>query len=100
MDNFGAVSEVTAAEMAKGAANRAKSDIAISVTGIAGPDGGTDEKPVGLVYIGMYILGEVKVYKLDAWGSRDNIRRRSVTHALDMLRRELQNREIIKYNNK
>ncbi len=100
LDNFGAVSEETAAEMAKGAANRAKTDIAISVTGIAGPDGGTDEKPVGLVYIGMYILGEVKVYKLDAWGSRDNIRRRSVTHALDMLRRELQNREIIKYNNK
>ena len=90
LDSYGAVSEKTAAEMAKGAANKANADVAISVTGIAGPDGASDEKPVGLVYIGLYILGETKVFKLDSWGSRDNIRRRSVTHALDMLRRELQ----------
>lgn len=90
LSKYGAVSEEVAKQMAKGAADRAKSDVALSITGIAGPDGGTDEKPVGLVYIGLYLLGEVKVMKMDSWGSRDNVRRRSVSQALDMLRRELQ----------
>ena len=90
LSNYGAVSEEVAKQMAKGAADRAKSDVALSITGIAGPDGGTDEKPVGLVYIGLYLLGEVKVMKMDSWGSRDNVRRRAVSQALDMLRRELQ----------
>ncbi|WP_352407741.1 competence/damage-inducible protein A [Acetoanaerobium noterae] len=90
LSKYGAVSEEVAKQMAKGAADRAKSDIALSITGIAGPDGGTDEKPVGLVYIGLYLLGEVKVMKMDSWGSRDNVRRRAVSQALDMLRRELQ----------
>lgn len=92
LSKYGAVSEEVAKQMAKGAADRAKSDIALSITGIAGPDGGTDEKPVGLVYLGLYLLGEVKVMKMDSWGSRDNVRRRSVSQALDMLRRELQMR--------
>ena len=92
LSNYGAVSEEVAKQMAKGAADRAKSDVALSITGIAGPDGGTDEKPVGLVYIGLYLLGEVKVMKMDSWGSRDNVRRRAVSQALDMLRRELQMR--------
>ena len=90
LSKYGAVSEEVAKQMAKGAADRAKSDVALSITGIAGPDGGTDEKPVGLVYIGLYLLGEVKVMKMDSWGSRDNVRRRAVSQALDMLRRELQ----------
>lgn len=92
LSNYGAVSEEVAKQMAKGAADRAKSDVALSITGIAGPDGGTNEKPVGLVYIGLYLLGEVKVMKMDSWGSRDNVRRRAVSQALDMLRRELQMR--------
>ena len=92
LSKYGAVSEEVAKQMAKGAADRAKSDVALSITGIAGPDGGTDEKPVGLVYIGLYLFGEVKVMKMDSWGSRDNVRRRSVSQALDMLRRELQMR--------
>ena len=92
LSKYGAVSEEVAKQMAKGAADRAKSDVALSITGIAGPDGGTDEKPVGLDYIGLYLLGEVKVMKMDSWGSRDNVRRRSVSQALDMLRRELQMR--------
>lgn len=92
LSKYGAVSEEVAKQMAKNAADRAKSDVALSITGIAGPDGGTDEKPVGLVYIGLYLLGEVKVMKMDSWGSRDNVRRRSVSQALDMLRRELQMR--------
>ena len=90
LSKYGAVSEEVAKQMAKGAADRAKSDVALSITGIAGPDGGTNEKPVGLVYIGLYLLGEVKVMKMDSWGSRDNVRRRAVSQALDMLRRELQ----------
>ena len=92
LSKYGAVSEEVAKQMAKGAADRAKSDVALSITGIAGPDGGTNEKPVGLVYIGLYLLGEVKVMKMDSWGSRDNVRRRAVSQALDMLRRELQMR--------
>lgn len=92
LSKYGAVSEEVAKQMAKGAADRAKSDVALSITGIAGPDGGTDKKPVGLVYIGLYLLGEVKVMKMDSWGSRDNVRRRAVSQALDMLRRELQMR--------
>jgi len=92
LSKYGAVSEEVAKQMAKGATDRAKSDVALSITGIAGPDGGTDEKPVGLVYIGLDLLGEVKVMKMDSWGSRDNVRRRAVSQALDMLRRELQMR--------
>ena len=92
LSKYGAVSEEVAKQMAKGAADRAKSDVALSITGIAGPDGGTDEKPVGLIYIGLYLLGEVKVMKMESWGSRDNVRRRAVSQALDMLRRELQMR--------
>ena len=51
--NQGAVSAETAKEMATGALNNSQADIALSVTGIAGPDGGTTEKPVGLVYFGL-----------------------------------------------
>lgn len=58
LENFGAVSEETAIEMATGVAKAADSDIGISTTGIAGPDGGSVEKPVGLVYIGLYIKGK------------------------------------------
>ena len=61
LDKYGAVSSKTASEMAKGAALLMKSDVAVAVTGIAGPDGGTEEKPVGLVYIGCSVKGEVTV---------------------------------------
>jgi len=89
LEKFGAVSEQTACEMAQGIARNAGTDIGLSVTGIAGPDGGTDQKPVGLVYVGLYIKGEVKVKKLSLWGNRQNIRNRTVLQALDWLRREL-----------
>lgn len=85
----GAVSENCAAEMAKGAAKAAGARAAISVTGIAGPDGGTEEKPVGLVYIGCCIDGKVWVESYHMNGDRQKVREISVKKALDMLRRHL-----------
>ena len=76
----GAVSRQTAKQMAKGAA------AAISVTGIAGPDGGTKEKPVGLVYIGCYVQGKVTVKECHFSGSRSEIRQATVESALILLR--------------
>ena len=85
----GAVSDACAAEMAKGAAKTAGARAAISVTGIAGPDGGTEEKPVGLVYIGCCIDGKVWVESYHMNGDRQKVREISVKKALDMLRRHL-----------
>src|SRR5688572_5670897 len=82
LHDFGAVSEQTAKEMAHGAASAAKTHIAVSITGVAGPDGGTDEKPVGLVYIGICErMGEPKAYKHFFKGDRNSIRRQSVEAA-------------------
>ena len=82
----GAVSRQTAKQMAKGAAKAAKADAAISVTGIAGPDGGTIEKPVGLVYIGCFMQGKVTVKECHFSGSRSEIRQATVESALILLR--------------
>ena len=84
---YGAVSEQTAKEMATGAVIASDSDIGLSVTGIAGPDGGTDEKPVGLVYIGCYVKDSVKVKECHFNGNREKIREQTVVEALDLLRR-------------
>lgn len=89
LDNFGAVSEETAKEMAEGIAKTSATNIGLSTTGIAGPSGGTPEKPVGLVYVGLCINGETKVRKFNFPGDRDRIRRRTTISALDWLRREL-----------
>jgi nicotinamide-nucleotide amidase len=88
----GAVSEPVAKAMAEGARKLAGSDYALSVTGVAGPDGGTEEKPVGLVYVGLADEGEATVKKLDlsAWRrSREAIRERTANRAFDLLRRRL-----------
>jgi nicotinamide-nucleotide amidase len=90
LEKFGAVSQETAEEMAKGVAILAGTNIGISTTGIAGPDGGTLEKPVGLVHVGIYINGIVKTQKLQLSGNRDKIRNRVVREALDLLRLGLQ----------
>lgn len=78
LDKYGAVSEETAREMVLGL----KSDIALSTTGIAGPDGGTSEKPVGLVFIGIRVKEKVYVLKNIFRGDRAKIRRKAVSQAL------------------
>ena len=77
LDNYGAVSEETAHEMVTGAAKAAQSDCAIAVTGIAGPDGGTEDKPVGTVYAGYIYKGNVSVVRYNFDGSRYEIRRQT-----------------------
>lgn len=89
LDSFGAVSTETAIEMAKGVAMNLKTNVGLSTTGIAGPGGGTTEKPVGLVYIGLYINGKTKVKKLNLAGSREKIRVKATKEALNFLRLEL-----------
>lgn len=89
LEKFGAVSPEVAGEMAAGIAKTANSSIGISTTGIAGPTGATEDKPVGLVYIGLCINGIIKTKRLNLWGNRQNIRERTVIQALDWLRREL-----------
>lgn len=91
LGEHGAVSAETACEMAEGIAKTAGTAIGISTTGIAGPDGGTLDKPVGLVYIGLYINGKVYHKKVNFTGTREMIRTRAVVAALDFLRRELLN---------
>lgn len=86
----GAVSPETAAAMAAGAARRAGVDAAVSITGIAGPGGGSAEKPVGLVYLGIARRGqgarsERRVFP----GDRDGIRRAALIRALEMLKDEV-----------
>ncbi len=83
---YGAVSDVVAKEMAKGAAIFTKADVTVSVTGLAGPDGGTKEKPVGLVYIACNVKGNVEVKEYHFSGSREKIRQYSVASALTLLR--------------
>ena len=84
LDKFGAVSKETATEMCLGCARAANADIGLSTTGIAGPDGGTAEKPVGLVYIGCSLHGNVIVERHMFKGSREKIRKDTVDAALDL----------------
>lgn len=83
----GAVSRETAAEMAAGALARSKADIAVAVTGVAGPDGGTAEKPVGLVHFACARRGGTVSHVERRFGAlpRDEIRAGSVVQALQML---------------
>ena len=89
LDKFGAVSHECAEEMAFGIAKNANTRIGISTTGIAGPLGGTEDKPVGLVYVGLCIDGVTKVKKFNFKADRQGVRKRTVIKALDWLRREL-----------
>ena len=89
LDKFGAVSEQTAYEMAKGIVKRCNTDVGLSVTGIAGPTGGTEEKTVGLVYIGCNVKGKIVVEKFQFGGNRAKVRENSVIQAINLLRKEI-----------
>ncbi|UCI17440.1 CinA family protein [Mesorhizobium sp. B2-1-8] len=86
LDAHGAVSRETAIEMAKGALTRSRAGLTLAVTGIAGPGGGSAEKPVGLVWFGVAVNGQpvTAEYKLFADNGRDFIRRQTVDHALKL----------------
>ncbi len=89
LDQHGAVSAETAEAMARGIRERAGTDYGISVTGIAGPDGGSEEKPVGLVFLGCADETGVKTLRMMMPGDRFLIRWRSSQAALDLLRRRM-----------
>jgi nicotinamide-nucleotide amidase len=90
LDRCGAVSPETAEAMAVGARERAGATFAVSITGVAGPDGGTEEKPVGLVYLGIAGPEGTAVTHRRFIGDRERIRVFTTQAALDLLRRRLQ----------
>ncbi len=85
LETFGAVSLETAREMAEGALKNSHADIAVSVTGIAGPHGGTKDKPVGLVFIGVSFQGQTDAFECHFKGSREEIREQTATSALHVI---------------
>jgi len=89
IDRVGAVSEEVAREMASGARRLMHSNIGVGITGIAGPDGGTPDKPVGLVWIVVDVDGNSASYGGRFIGDRAEIRFRATQAALNMIRREL-----------
>jgi nicotinamide-nucleotide amidase len=86
---YGVVSSQTAEAMAEGAAFTAMADAALSVTGVAGPDGGTEECPVGLVYIGCYLKGSTVTERYMFPGDRMTVRKAATEAALRLLLRRL-----------
>ncbi len=89
LEKHGAVSPETALEMAIGARKVSGSDIAVSVTGIAGPGGGTEEKPVGLVYIAIADKDGAEHRKLNLDGSRDEIRKKTCDCVFQLIKEKL-----------
>ena len=89
LESDGAVSEVVARRMASGVRARTGASVGLAITGIAGPDGGTAEKPVGTVWIALDLEGEVTARRLQLIGDREEIRRRSTQALLETLRRAL-----------
>lgn len=85
LDNPGAVSQPTARAMAEGARRTLGTDLAVATTGIAGPNGGTARKPVGLVYIALASAGNVAVEEHQFRGGREDVIEASATRALELL---------------
>lgn len=87
--DFGAVSEPVARAMAEGALNNSRAQISVSVTGVAGPGGGTPMKPVGLVHFGAARRGRSIIHEVQRFGDigREQIRLKSVEFALELLKR-------------
>ena len=89
LERYGSVSSEVAAAMARGIRQAAKTDLGLSVTGIAGPDGGTEQKPVGLVYTALASAQGVKTNEHRFLGNREHVRMKASQMALDMVRRHL-----------
>ena len=89
LDQYSAVSSQCAEEMAIGAAKAAGADVAVVTTGIAGPEGGTEENPVGTVYIGVYYQGKTTVKRYSFGTNRQMVRDAACVRALDMVRRAI-----------
>ena len=89
LEKYGAVSEECATYLAEGVMRQTGADIGVSITGIAGPSGGTPEKPVGKVFVGLAAADYTKVEELQFGGDRGCNRERSATMALDIIRRYL-----------
>ena len=89
LQQFGAVSSQTVAEMANGALQKAQADYALSVSGIAGPTGGTKDKPVGTVWFGLAIQNQTWTQCQMFSGNRDEIRQQAVQFALQFLQQHL-----------
>ncbi|MAQ71438.1 MAG: damage-inducible protein CinA [Alphaproteobacteria bacterium] len=91
LESFGAVSEETAVEMALGALKNSDASIALSVTGVAGPGGGSKQKPVGIVYFGLAgkNFEEVKTFQKHFSGDRNEIRSQATRFALLLLQNEV-----------
>lgn len=85
LEKFGAVSEIVALEMLRGVAQRLKVDVAASITGIAGPTGGTADKPVGSVWFGIKGPGFERAEKKVFQGSRVEIQQQSAAYAIELL---------------
>ena len=86
LETFGAVSRETAQEMAEGGVKMSGSDICVAITGLAGPGGGTDKKPVGLVFMACCLKGRTEIREYHFKGNRDKIREQSMMKALDLVR--------------
>ncbi len=86
LNRYGAVSKQVAEEMVKGVYLQNKADVIVSITGIAGPEGGSKDKPVGLVYIACFVCGKVTVKEYHFSGNRNKIRETTVANALTLMR--------------
>ncbi|MBQ3181539.1 MAG: nicotinamide-nucleotide amidohydrolase family protein [Clostridia bacterium] len=90
LKTYGAVSEQTARAMAEGVCKRTGARLGLSATGIAGPTGGTKEKPVGLVYMGVCFDGETTVVKKVFSGTREDVRNQTVEEVFQEVKKRLQ----------
>lgn len=93
LEKYGAVSRQTAFEMAEGICRQSGADVGVGITGIAGPGGGSAEKPVGLVYAGVCINGETEVKELRLTGTRKKIRHSVCINVFDFIRRKLNSKK-------
>ncbi len=93
LDKYGAVSEPTVLEMAQGACKQAKTEVSLAISGIAGPMGGTDDKPVGLVWFSWCINGEMHSLSEIFDGDRDAVRQQAVVVAVEKCLQLLQARQ-------